>query len=393
MDLNSIKNVELSGKTTLVRVDYNVSVKEGIISDDSRLRATLSTISYLRENGAKIVLCSHLGRPDGKVVEELRLTPVGNRLSILLNQPVQCLPDAIGGDVRDKIHSLKPGDILLLENLRFYPGEEKNDGEFCKLLAEPFNLFVNDAFGTAHRAHASTYGVTALLPSYAGFLLEREVEMLSQVIQDPKRPLAAVMGGAKIGDKIPLIQNLLSKVDTFIIGGGMAATFYFAQGLSVGGSLIEENYLDLVKEILLEGKEKGVKFCFPSDVVIAKNPKAGVEIKICQANEVPHEWNIFDIGPQTIGEFGSALRGIKTVLWNGPMGIFEIPEFSKGTNELAKIIGSLPGATTIVGGGSTVEAITSIGLEEEFTHVSTGGGASLEFLEGQILPGIKPLYK
>ena len=217
--------------------------------------------------------------------------------------------------------------------------------------------------------------------------------MLSQVIQNPNRPLAAVMGGAKIGDKIPLIQNLLPKVDIFIIGGGMAATFYFAQGFSVGASLIEENYLDLVKKILLEGSEKGVKFCFPSDVVIAKKPVAGVETKICHPDEVPDDWKIFDIGPQTIGEFGRALQGIKTVLWNGPMGIFEISEFSKGTNELARIIGSLPEACTIVGGGSTVEAITSIGIEEEFTHVSTGGGASLEFLEGQILPGIKPLYQ
>ena len=393
MDLNSVKNLEVSGKKVLVRVDYNVSVEKGIVSDDSRLRATLPTINYLKEKGAKIVLCSHLGRPDGKIVEKLRLAPVGEHLSTLLNQEVQCLDDSIGSDVQDKINSLKPGDILLLENLRFYPGEEKNDEEFSRLLAKPVDLFVNDAFGTAHRAHASTFGVTALLPSCAGFLLEEEVEMLSQVVQNPIRPLAAVMGGAKIGDKIPLIQNLMGKVDTFIIGGGMAATFYFAQGFSVGASLIEENYLGLVKEILLEGEEKGVKFCLPIDVVIAQEPLAGTETKICKPNEVPDNWKIFDVGPETIGVFSAALEGIKTVLWNGPMGIFEIPEFSKGTYQLADVIRSLPETRTIVGGGSTVEAIAAMGIEGEFTHVSTGGGASLEFLEGRTLPGIKPLYK
>ncbi len=383
----------MAQKKVLVRVDFNVPFQKGsiAISDDSRIRACLPTISYLRERGAKAILCSHLGRPDGEVVEELRMTPGAQRLSELISSPVFCARDCIGREAEEAVSRLKAGDVLMLENLRFHPEEEKNDSSFSKALASLAEVYVNDAFGTAHRAHASTVGVTQHLPAVAGFLMERELEMLGSALQNPTRPFCAILGGAKVSDKIGVLENLCQKADIVIVGGGMAATFLKAQGLEVGGSLVEEDRLELAHSMIEGAKSRGVRFMLPLDVVVADAFDAHARHQKVEASQIPSDWLLMDIGPRSAEAFSSAIEECKTVVWNGPMGVFEWDAFAQGTVKIAEALARLKGATTVVGGGSTAEAVDHLGLADRMTHVSTGGGASLEFLEGRVLPGVAAL--
>ena len=391
MDKQTIRDIEVDGKRVLVRVDFNVELERGRISDDGRLRAALPTIRRLRERGAVVILCSHLGRPSGKVVEDMRLAPIGRRLSELLGVDVTCVDECVGPKVEDAVRKAKPGDVLLLENLRFHPEEERNDLDFARSLASVADVFVDDGFGVAHRAHASTEGVTNFLPSVAGFLMEREVEVLGSVLESPERPLVVALGGAKVSDKIGVLENFLDKVDTLLIGGGMAATFLKARGLPVGNSLVEDERLDLARDMMRRAEENGISLLIPVDVVVADSFAAEAHSRTVDVEDVPDGWYIMDIGHKTLDVFrAEAARG-KTILWNGPMGVFEFQAFSRGTRELAAALASLDGATTILGGGSTAEAVNSLGLADRITHVSTGGGASLEFLEGRTLPGVAAL--
>ena len=391
MDKQTIRDIEVDGKRVLVRVDFNVELERGRISDDGRLRAALPTIQSLRERGAVVILCSHLGRPSGKVVEDMRLAPIGRRLSELLGVEVTCVDECVGPKVEDAVREAKPGDVLLLENLRFHPEEERNDLDFARSLASVADVFVDDGFGVAHRAHASTEGVTNFLPSVAGFLMEREVEILGSVLESPERPLVVALGGAKVSDKIGVLDNFLDKVDTLLIGGGMAATFLKAKGLPVGNSLVEDERLDLALDMMRRAEENGISLLIPADVVVADSFAAEARSRTVDVEDVPDGWYIMDIGHKTLDVFrAEAARG-KTILWNGPMGVFEFQAFSRGTRELAAALASLDGATTILGGGSTAEAVNSLGLADRITHVSTGGGASLEFLEGRTLPGVAAL--
>ena len=391
MDKQTIRDIEVDGKRVLVRVDFNVELKRGRISDDGRLRAALPTIRRLRERGAVVILCSHLGRPSGKVVEDMRLAPIGRRLSELLGVDVTCVDECVGPKVEDAVRKAKPGDVLLLENLRFHPEEERNDLDFARSLASVADVFVDDGFGVAHRAHASTEGVTNFLPSVAGFLMEREVEVLGSVLESPERPLVVALGGAKVSDKIGVLENFLDKVDTLLIGGGMAATFLKAKGLPVGNSLVEDERLDLALDMMRRAEENGISLLIPVDVVVADSFAAEARSRTVDVEDVPDGWYIMDIGHKTLDVFrAEAARG-KTILWNGPMGVFEFQAFSRGTRELAAALASLDGATTVLGGGSTAEAVNSLGLADRITHVSTGGGASLEFLEGRTLPGVAAL--
>ena len=391
MDKQTIRDIEVDGKRVLVRVDFNVELEHGRISDDGRLRAALPTIRHLRERGAVVILCSHLGRPSGKVVEDMRLAPIGRRLSELLGVEVTCVDECVGPKVEDAVREAKPGDVLLLENLRFHPEEERNDLDFARSLASVADVFVDDGFGVAHRAHASTEGVTNFLPSVAGFLMEREVEILGSVLESPERPLVVALGGAKVSDKIGVLENFLDKVDTLLIGGGMAATFLKAKGLPVGNSLVEDERLDLALDMMRRAEENGISLLIPADVVVADSFAAEARSRTVDVEDVPDGWYIMDIGHKTLDVFrAEAARG-KTILWNGPMGVFEFQAFSRGTRELAAALASLDGATTILGGGSTAEAVNSLGLADRITHVSTGGGASLEFLEGRTLPGVAAL--
>ncbi len=391
MDKQTIRDIEVDGKRVLVRVDFNVELERGRISDDGRLRAALPTIRRLRERGAVVILCSHLGRPSGKVVEDMRLAPIGRRLSELLGVDVTCVDECVGPKVEDAVRKAKPGDVLLLENLRFHPEEERNDLDFARSLASVADVFVDDGFGVAHRAHASTEGVTNFLPSVAGFLMEREVEVLGSVLESPERPLVVALGGAKVSDKIGVLENFLDKVDTLLIGGGMAATFLKARGLPVGNSLVEDERLDLALDMMRRAEENGISLLIPADVVVADSFAAEARSRTVDVEDVPDGWYIMDIGHKTLDVFrAEAARG-KTILWNGPMGVFEFQAFSRGTRELAAALASLDGATTILGGGSTAEAVNSLGLADRITHVSTGGGASLEFLEGRTLPGVAAL--
>ncbi len=394
MQVKTIKDIDVRDKRVLVRVDYNVPLdrNSGAVTDDTRLTATIPTIRYLQEQGAKVILCSHLGRPDGKVVDSLRLTPVAARLSELLTHPVNYLSDCIGEEVEKAIKEMGEGDIVLLENLRFHPEEEANDPEFARELASFADVFVNDAFGTAHRAHASTAGVAAYLPSVAGFLMEKEVSAMGTALERPNRPFAAVIGGAKISSKIAVLDNLMSKVDVLVIGGGMANTFLKAQGYDIGSSLVEEDQVEYAKELLHKAWEKGVKRLLPVDVVIADKIDKDANVRTVSVSDIPDGWSIVDIGPETVDQYGSQLRSCLTIIWNGPMGIFEIPPFANGSKELAEVISEVSGVT-IVGGGETVALVTEMGLEDKFTHVSTGGGASLEFLEGKELPGVAVLMR
>jgi phosphoglycerate kinase len=390
----SLTESDLAGKRVLVRVDFNVPMDNGQITDDTRIRAALPTIKDLTSKGAKVILCSHMGRPDGKVKDSLRLTPVAVRLSELLGQDVIKCDDCIGDAVTSAINSMANGQVALLENLRFHAEEEKNDPEFAKKLASNGDLYVNDAFGTAHRAHASTEGVTHYLsPNVAGFLIEKELEFLQNAIENPKKPLAAIIGGSKVSSKIGVIETLLEKCDKLLIGGGMIFTFYKARGLSVGKSLVEEDKLELAKSLEAKAKEKGVEFLLPTDVVVADKFAADANSQTVSINEIPDGWMGLDIGPDSVKVFQDALADCKSVLWNGPMGVFEIEQFAKGTEAIANTLAELTGTgtTTIIGGGDSVAAVEKVGVAEKMSHISTGGGASLELLEGKVLPGIAAL--
>lgn len=387
--------LDVAGKRVLVRVDFNVPIDqgiEGIALYDQRLRATLPTIQYLIDQGSKIVLCSHLGRPNGEVVEGLRLEPVGDRLAMLLGRPVKSVPEITGPVVADAVAQMSPGDILLLENLRFHPGEEKNDGVFACELADNVDCFVNDAFAVCHRAHASTDGINKYLPSAMGLLVQREVESMGQALESPQKPLAALMGGAKVSDKILLLDNLLEDLDHLFIGGGMCVTFLNALGYLTGDSRIEEDRLEFAQEIMARAEAGKTEVHLPDYVVIANEFAAEPgETDVMHVGDVPDGWYIMDIAPSSAEDFAGALKKCKTIIWNGPMGVFEMPKFSQGTRTVAEAIAGLSGATTVVGGGSTAEAVEELGLMDKMTHVSTGGGASLEFLEGKELPGIAAL--
>jgi len=392
MHKQTIRDIELRGKRVLVRVDFNVplNMENNTISDDSRIRAVLPTIRCLIDEGSKVILCSHLGRPNGKVVEELRLAPVAKRLSELLGSPVTSARDCIGPEVEQAVSRLKEGDVLLLENLRFHPGEETNDSDFAKALSGLADVYVNDAFGAAHRAHASTVGIAQYLPSVAGFLMEKEIDFLGKALTDPVPPFAAITGGAKVSDKLGLLENILGKVDFLLIGGGMCCTFLKAQNHEVGQSRVEEDKLDFALDLTGKAAKAGVKLMLPGDVVVAESFASGVPFKIVSVSHIPESCYVMDIGPQTIESFSAELRKCKTVIWNGPMGVFEFAEFRRGTEAIAKQLAELE-ATTILGGGSTAEAVDELGLADKMSHVSTGGGAALEFLEGKTLPGVAAL--
>jgi phosphoglycerate kinase len=393
MDKLTIRDVDASGKRVFVRVDFNVPLQDGKVTDDSRIRAAVPTIRALLAQGARIVLASHLGRPDGKVQDGLRLRPVAERLSQLLRMSVPCTGDALGVGTEDAIRRLRPGEALLLENLRFHAEEEANDPGFARTLASYADLYVNDAFGTAHRAHASTVGITEFLPAYAGLLMEAEIKALSNLLEDPARPFFAVIGGAKVSGKIAVLEHLMDRVDGFIIGGGMANTFLLAQGKSVGKSLAEPDRVEEARRILAAADGKGVRIVLPVDVIVAKEVTQGTEYKTLSAEKIPASWHIVDIGRQTLALMEEALEPARTVFWNGPLGVFEIPSFAHGTNAIARYLADRAdaGTTVVVGGGDSVAAVTQQGLAGRMTHISTGGGASLEFLEGRELPGIAVL--
>jgi phosphoglycerate kinase len=390
----SLSAADLSGKRVLVRADFNVPVDDaGNITDDTRIRAALPTIKDLTSKGAKVILCSHFGRPKG-VDEKLRLTPVAKRLSELLGQTVVKCDDCIGDEVAGKIAAMANGQVALLENVRFYPEEEKNDPEFAKKLAANADLYVNDAFGTAHRAHASTEGVTKYLsPSVAGYLIEKELEYLQNAIEKPQKPLAAIVGGSKVSSKIGVIETLLDKCDKLFLGGGMIFTFYKARGLNVGKSLVEEDKLELARALEAKAKERGVQLLLPTDVVVADNFSPDANSQIVNINNIPDGWMGLDIGPDSLKVFQAALADCKTVIWNGPMGVFEFDKFAAGTEGIAHTLADISktGAITIIGGGDSVAAVEKVGLADQMSHISTGGGASLELLEGKVLPGIAAL--
>lgn len=391
----ALSESDLAGKKVLVRADLNVPLDDsGTITDDTRIRAALPTIQDLTKKGAKVILCSHLGRPKGKVKEDLRLKPVANRLSELLSQTVTMCDDCVGEAVAAQVNALANGEVALLENLRFHAGEEKNDPEFTKQLAALADVYVNDAFGTAHRAHASTEGVTHYLkPSVAGYLIEKELEYLQNAIENPKKPLAAIIGGSKVSSKIGVIETLLEKVDKLLIGGGMIFTFYKARGLSVGKSLVEDDKLELAKTLEAKAKEKGVALLLPTDVVVADNFAPDANSQTISIEAIPDGWMGLDIGPDSVKVFQDALADCKSVIWNGPMGVFEFDKFAVGTEAIARSMAELTkqGATTIIGGGDSVAAVEKVGVAEQMSHISTGGGASLELLEGKELPGIVAL--
>jgi len=393
--LANLSAADVSGKRVLVRADFNVPLDEqGAIADDTRIRASLPTIQDLMEKGAKVILSSHMGRPKGQVKDSMRLTPVAERLSELLNKPVQKCDDCIGDEVAKTVAAMQPGDVVLLENVRFHAEEEENDAEFAKQLAANADLYVNDAFGTAHRAHASTEGVTHhLSPSVAGYLIEKELEFLQNAIDNPQRPLAAIIGGSKVSSKIGVIETLLDKVDKLLLGGGMIFTFYKARGLSVGKSLVEDDKIDLAKALEAKAKEKGVALMLPTDVVVADNFAADANDQTVSVENIPDGWMGLDIGPDSIKVFQEALQDCKSVIWNGPMGVFEFEKFARGTEAIAHTLASLTatGTTTIIGGGDSVAAVEKVGVADQMSHISTGGGASLELLEGKELPGIAAL--
>ena len=392
MNKKTIKDIDLKGKRVLVRCDFNVPMDENQnITDNRRIVAALPTIKYLIDQDCKIVLCSHLGRPKGEFKPEFSLVPVSKELSKLLGKEVIMAKDVIGEDAKTKASNLKNGEVMLLENLRYHREETDNDPEFAKKLAEYGEVFVNDAFGTAHRAHASTEGVTHYLPAVSGFLIEKELQFLGNALENPKRPFVAILGGAKVSDKIAVIDNLLDKVDTLMIGGGMAYTFFKAQGHGVGNSLCEEDKCDLALKLMEKAKKNGVKMLLPIDTVVGKEFKPDTESKTVAWTDIPDDWEGFDIGEKTISMFEKELDGAKTVVWNGPLGLFEYDQFAVGTNAIAHKLGTLQDAITIIGGGDSAAAVEKAGLADKMTHVSTGGGASLEFLEGKKLPGIEAL--
>jgi len=385
----SVKDVDVKGKKVLLRCDFNVPLNKETceITSDKRIVASLPTIEYLLKNGAKVIACSHMGKPKGEFKKELSLAPVAQRLSECLKMPVKFAHDVAGEESKKLASELKDGEILLLENLRFDPGEEKNSPELAKKLASLGEIYVSDAFGTVHRAHASTAGIAAFLPAYAGFLVEKELSIMGGALDNPKRPFVAVLGGAKVSDKIGVLMNLIDKADTLIIGGGMAYTFLKALGKNIGKSLLEEDKIVLAGEVMQKAKEKNVKFLLPVDIAIGDRFAADCEKKIVDADSIPDDWMGLDIGTKTIALFTEATKGAGTIVWNGPMGVFEFPAFADGTKSMAKALAD-SGAVTIIGGGDSAAAAEQMGFADKITHISTGGGASLEFLEGQELPGI-----
>lgn len=390
LDKLVVSDLDMAGRRVLVRVDFNVPLRDGKVTDDSRIRAALPTIEYLRRQGARVILMSHLGRPKGQVVEQLRMGPVADRLGRLLDTDVTALGACVGRDVEAAVARLEDGDVLLLENVRFYAGEEQNDGEFAEQLASLADFFVNDAFGTAHRAHASTVGVARLLPAAAGFLIQRELEFMGRLLEEPEKPFLALLGGAKVADKIGVIRNLMPKVDAIAIGGGMAYTFLRAKGYEVGTSLVDADRIDLARQLMHEAEQNRVKLLLPVDVVVAEKFAADAARQVVDADSIPAGWMGLDIGPRTRKQFVRAVQKARTVVWNGPMGVFEWPPFAEGTEDVARALAKSD-ATSIIGGGDSAAAIVQMGLSEHISHVSTGGGASLEFLEGKQLPGIAAL--
>jgi len=388
MNKKTVRDINVSGKRVLVRVDFNVPLDSGRVTDDTRIRAAIPTIQYLIDKGAKVILASHLGRPKGKVAPEFSLKPVAVRLEQLLGVPVAMASDCVGPEVESAVAHLEPGQVLLLENLRFHPEEEKNDPAFAAQLAKLADVFVNDAFGAAHRAHASTEGVTHFLPAVAGFLMQRELDFLGRAMADPERPFIAILGGAKVSDKIGVISNLLTKVDKLLIGGGMANTFLKAKGLDMAESLVEDQVLDTARSLMAAA---GVRLLLPVDAVVADAFDANANARTVPVAAIPAGWRVLDIGPETVRQYEQALQGAKTVVWNGPMGVFEFPRFAAGTVAVAKALAALPDAVTIIGGGDSVAAVEQAGVADKMTHISTGGGASLEFLEGKELPGVAAL--
>ena len=390
MAKKTVEDIEVSGKRVLVRVDFNVPLEGTRITDDTRIRAALPTIRYLTDRQARVILLSHLGRPKGKVVEELRLAPVARRLGELLGKPVARADDCIGPEVEAAAAKLRPGEVLLLENLRFHPEEEKGDEAFAKQLASLADIYVNDAFGTAHRAHASTTLVAHYLPAVAGFLLQKEIQVLGEALESPRPPFVAVLGGVKVADKIPVVENLIPRVNALLVGGGMAYSFLKAKGLAVGTSVLDREKIDLCRQLMAKAEQAGVRFELPLDVVITPELKEEAPRKTVKVEDIPDGWMGADIGPETVARFGGIIREAKTVLWNGPMGVFEIPPLAAGTLGVAKAMAE-SGAVTIVGGGDSAAAVEQLGLADKMTHISTGGGASLEFLEGKKLPGVEAL--
>jgi phosphoglycerate kinase len=394
MNKKTVRDLDVAGKRVLVRVDFNVPLDEHAqITDDTRIVAALPTIQYLLDHGAAVILMSHLGRPKGQVVDNLRLAPVARRLAVLLGKPVQSASDCVGPEVEAQAKGLQPGQVLLLENLRFHEEEEKNDSEFARQLASLGELYVNDAFGTAHRAHASTEGVTHYLPGVAGFLMEREINFLGSALEHPQRPFAAIIGGAKISDKIAVLDRLINIADRILIGGGMANTFLKAEGHEIGDSLFEEGKLGTARELIDKARGKNIEFILPVDVVIADRFAADAQRRIVPVMEVPPGWRILDIGPEAIHSFHRALDNARTIVWNGTLGVAEMPAFAMGTNAIVAALAerTSAGALTIIGGGDSAAAVEKAGAAANMTHVSTGGGASLEFLEGRVLPGVAAL--
>lgn len=385
----TIKDIDVKGKRVVVRCDFNVPMQDGVITDDNRIVAALPTIKYLVENGAKIVLMSHMGRPKGEPKMEFTLAPVAKRLEELLGQPVKFIscPEVVNDEVKEAAAALADGEVMLLENVRFRKEETDNDAGFAKELASLGEIFVQDAFGTAHRAHASTTGIADYLPAVSGFLIEKEVKFLGSAVENPERPFVAIMGGAKVGDKIPVIENLLQKVDTLIIGGGMAYTFFKSMGLEIGKSILDADNIELAGKLLEKAEAMGVKMLIPVDTVCAADFDNDAETLICDRDAIPADMEGLDIGPKTVELYKEALKDAKTIVWNGPMGVFEMPNFAKGTKAIAEILAESD-AITIIGGGDSAAAAEQFGLADKMTHISTGGGASLEFLEGKVLPGI-----
>ena len=387
LNKKTVEDIDVNGKKVLVRCDFNVPLKDGVITSDKRIVASLPTIKYLIDHNAKVILCSHLGRPKGEFNPEFSLAPVAARLSELLGKEVKMANDVIGDSAKETVASLKDGDICLLENVRFHKEEEKNDPEFAKQLASLADIYVNDAFGTAHRAHASTAGVAAYLPAVCGYLIEKEISIMGKALADPARPFVAILGGAKVSDKIGVIENLLDKVDYLIIGGGMAYTFLRAKGCCIGTSICEEEKLDLARTIMEKAQQKGVELLLPVETVVAKEFNETSDSKTVSSEEIPEDYMGMDIGPKTIELFSDVIKKAKTVIWNGPMGVFEMPKFAVGTKAIAKAL-SETDAVTIIGGGDSAAAVAQLGYADKMTHISTGGGASLEYLEGKVLPGI-----
>jgi len=391
LNKKSIKDIDLAGKRVFCRVDFNVPLENGNVTDDTRIRAALPTIQYLMDQGAKVILASHLGRPKGKVVEELRLTPVAKRLSELLKKDIRKSNEAYGEIAKSDVEKLENGDVLLLENVRFYPGEEKNDPELAKAFAELADIYVNDAFGAAHRAHASTEGIAKYLPAVAGFLMEKELEVLGKALSNPERPFTAIIGGAKVKDKIGVIENLLEKVDNLIIGGGLAYTFVKAKGYEIGKSLLEEDKIELAKSFMEKAKQKNVNFYMPVDVVVADDFSDSANKKVVSIEDIPADWEALDIGPKTVERYKEVIQNSKLVIWNGPMGVFELDSFANGTKGVAQALADANDTYSVIGGGDSAAAVEKFNLADKMDHISTGGGASLEFMEGKVLPGVAAL--